>query len=75
MRDIVMTGNGEYVLIDTSYVPFPIGRDSYETSVTRCNKNGKVNHWKELDVLTAKDKETADVNHAEMINKWMRGVI
>lgn len=74
-RTVVATANGKHVLIDTRYVPFPLGRNNYETSVARCNTNGKVHHWKELDVLTATEKETADMNHAAMINKWMKEVL
>ena len=49
-RDIVTTRNGKCVVIDTRYVPWPLGR-GYETQVfQQCpQRTGAVNYKKELD--------------------------
>lgn len=71
-RDIVTTRNRKHVVIDTRYVPWPLGR-GYETQVFRATSKGVANYIKELDCQTyGNDKEAADAGHAEMVNKWMR---
>ena len=75
MRDVVTTRNGKHVLIDTRYVPFPIG-NGFETGVYQCNAKGTVvNYKKELDGNRYKNDDLAEVGHREMINKWSENVL
>ena len=74
-RDIIETANGKRVLIDTRYVPWPLGR-GYETMVFPCTVNGKPNYKKELDVQTyGNNKVAADEGHTDLVNKWMKEVL
>ena len=74
-RDIIKMANGKWVLIDTRYVPWPLGR-GYETGVFPCTVNGKPNYGRELDVRTyGNDKYAADEGHVELVNKWMKEVL
>ena len=72
-RDVVVTRNGKHVVVDTRYVPWPLGR-GYETGVYRCNTNGTVtNYITELDgKWYGESKEVADIEHVKMINKWIK---
>ena len=73
---IVTTKNKRHVMIDTQYVPFPLGRNSYETMVFRCKRNGAPRiPYEALDEAIADTKEQADINHTDMINKWMKEVL
>lgn len=66
-RDEVTTRNGKRVIVDTRYVPYPMGR-GYETLVFRNSLKGKVldeGHYGE-------SKEAADRGHTKFINKWMK---
>ena len=76
-RTIITTANGKHVCVDTRYVPFPLGNNCYETQVFRCNTNGNVvNYINAIDSVTyGNDKIAADIGHANMINKWMKGVV
>lgn len=70
--DIIQTANGKYVYIDTCW---PWDRNCYETMVFKCDKNGKVTSWKDLDAAWYDNPKDADIGHAEMINKWMKEVL
>ena len=67
-RDEVVTRNGKRVVIDTRYVPYPLGR-GYESMVFRAaEKKGKALDEKHY----GESKEAADTGHAKLINKWMK---
>ena len=71
-RDCVRTKDGKYIVIDTCWV---FDRMCYETMVFPADSEGHVLDWDDLDVDFAFDKESADRNHSEMINKWSDKVI
>ena len=74
IRDEVKS-HGNYI-VDTRYVPFPMGRDDYETAVfktdSKFNLLGK--STKMIEEHHSATQEEADRIHAEMINKYMKGV-
>lgn len=73
-RDEIMTRNGKIVVIDTRYVPYPLGR-GYETQVFEKTRKG-VNHNRVLDEKRyGENKIFADDGHGKMINKWMKEVL
>lgn len=74
-EDIVVTKNGKFLKVVTDYVPFPMGRDMYETGVFPCSKQGIVNYKSEVDFALTRDKAEADQNHADMVNKWMKATL
>lgn len=74
-EDTVMTRNGKIIMIKTDFVPFPLGRNFYETGVYPCSDRGIVDYKKEIDFAYTRDKEAADINHANMINKWIKAVL
>ena len=70
-RDIITTRNGVNVLVDTRYIPWPLGH-GYETGVYRCKK-GKPDFENEIDCKRyGESKTAADEGHCKMINKWMK---
>ena len=73
-RTEIITKNWKTVVIDTRYVPYPLGH-GYETMVFP--KNGsKVNYKRVLDEKRyGESKIMADIGHAKMINKWMKEVL
>lgn len=64
---IVQRKNGEYVYIDTRWTM----DNGWETMVFKCNKNGKVANWGELDCNIYETKEDANEGHYSMVDKWM----
>ena len=63
--DVVKTKNG-YVLIDSNNT-FDRG---YETMVFRCDQDGNVENWLDIDVAWYTSEEEMLVGHVEMIKKW-----
>lgn len=66
LRNVVNTRNHGYVAIDTCYT-FDHG---FETMVFKCDKNGNIIDWSELDVDMYDNAEKAEEGHKEMIEKW-----
>ena len=67
-RTEVTTRNGKAVVIDTRYVPYPLGR-GYESMVFRASdKKGKALDEKHY----GESKSAADAGHTKLINKWMK---
>lgn len=64
---VVKTKTRGYVYIDTRYT-FDCG---WETMVFRCNKNGEVIDWIDLDVDRYNSREEADRGHYRMVMKWV----
>lgn len=70
-RDYLYSANGIRILCDTRYVPFPIGRNNYETAVFKSDKHGNIKKPGEpLEIITADDEASAIKNHSKMIEKW-----
>ena len=67
-RDTIKTSKG-YVLIDSRNT-FDHG---FETMVFRCDQNGNVSNWLDIDVDRYFSYEEMLEGHVCMINKW-RGV-
>jgi len=65
-RDTVKTANGKYLLVD-SRDTFDHG---YETMVFRCDENGAVDNWLDIDVDTYPTLPDMIKGHVQMINKW-----
>lgn len=66
LRNVVNTRNHGYVAIDTCYT-FDHG---FETMVFKCDKNGNIIDWSDLDVDMYDNAEKAEEGHKEMIEKW-----
>lgn len=66
-RNIVKTKDGNYVLID-SRDTFDCG---YETMVFRCEENGNVENWLDIDVDRYSTLEEMIDGHTRMIKKWI----
>lgn len=62
----VKTRTKGYVWIDTCYT-FDRG---WETMVFRCDKNGKVLDWMDLDCDIYVTESQASEGHDEMVEKW-----
>ena len=77
-RDIIVTRNGKTVMVDTSYVPWPLGH-GYETQVFHCSASGNITKGNAVKPLDEKQygesKTAADKGHAKMVNKWMKEVL
>lgn len=63
LRNVVNTRNHGYVAIDTCYT-FDHG---FETMVFKCDKNGNIIDWSDLDVDMYDNAEKAEEGHKEMI--------
>lgn len=71
-RENVKTAKGNLV-IDTRYVPFPLGRDNWETAVFTVDKSFSFGRGtKMIEATTSATKEEADVTHTAMINKYLK---
>ena len=69
--NIIPLSNGKYVLIDTRFVPYPLGANVYESIVLSCDKAGRItNRGKEIDCLYSREKEMAIQNHLSLLNKY-----
>ena len=64
--DTVKLLGGEYVWIDTCYT-FDHG---YETMVFKCDENGNVENWKDLDCDRYSSQQAAIEGHDNMVEKW-----
>lgn len=70
-RTVVETATGNYVAVCTDYVPFPLGRNKFETAVYKCRRNGLINKaFIELDLLIGASETEARANHSTMVRKW-----
>lgn len=65
---IAQCRNGEYVYIDTRWTM----DNGWETMVFKCNKNGEVTNWIDLDCDVYKTKKDANEGHCSMVDKWLR---
>ncbi len=66
LRDVVKTRNCGYVAVDTCYTL----DHGFETMVFKCDKNGNIIDWSDLDVDMYDNAEKAEEGHKEMIEKW-----
>lgn len=62
----VQEPNGNYVWIDTRYT----ADHGWETMVFKCDDEGNVSDWGELDWNIYDNEEEAIVGHQQMISKW-----
>ena len=83
ITNVVKTKNG-YVMIDTCQLTNTFGNMfdmmgfgnpnavafQYETMVFKCDKNGNVEDWGDLDVKNYKTEKEAVLGHKKMIKKW-----
>ena len=66
LTSIVQTKSRGTVLIDSANT---IDR-GYETMVFRCDSEGRVESWLDLDCALYSTKEEMKVGHQEMVEKW-----
>lgn len=64
-RDVISCSTG-WVLVDSRNT-FDVG---YETMVFRCDADGNVEQWLELDMDRYPTFEAMAVGHRKMIEKW-----
>ena len=79
-RDEIITRNGKQVVIDTRYVPYPLGH-GYETQVFAqfTNQIGHMVTDYGKGVLDEKrygeSKTAAETGHTKMVNKWIKEIL
>lgn len=66
LRGVVKTRNHGHVAIDTCYTL----DHGFETMVFKCDKNGNIIDWSDLDADVYDNSEEAKEGHKEMIKKW-----
>jgi hypothetical protein len=66
LRKVIKTKAGEYVLIDTRHTL----DHGWESMVFRCDEDGDVFFYDEIDVAWYQSAVEAIVGHYDMVNKW-----
>jgi len=62
----VQEPNGNYVWIDTRYT----ADHGWETMVFKCDAEGNVSDWNELDCDRYSNEEEARAGHQQMVSRW-----
>lgn len=76
LRDYFYSYDGKRLMCDTRFVPFPIGRNNYETAVFRATKNGCIQKPSEpVEIVTSGNEPDAIETHANMVSKWSKNNI